>query len=118
MIFYAKDCSSKNSRYTLSEEESKHCIKVLRNKIGSEIELINGMGGQYSCRIIDDHYKKCELEIISKQEHPMQKESVHIAMAIPKSNDRLEWFAEKATEIGVHRITLINCHNSEKRKFN
>jgi len=118
MIFYAKDCSSKNNRYTLSEEESKHCIKVLRNKIGSEIELINGMGGQYSCRIIDDHHKKCELEIISKQEHPMQKELVHIAMAIPKSSDRLEWFAEKATEIGVHRITLINCHNSEKRKFN
>ena len=118
MIFYAKDCTSKNTRYTLSEQESKHCIKVLRNKIGSEIELINGMGGQYSCRIIDDHYKKCVLEIISKREHTAQKESVHIGMAIPKSSDRLEWFAEKATELGINRITLINCHNSEKRKFN
>jgi len=118
MIFYAKDCTSKNTRYTLSEEESKHCIKVLRNKIGSKIELINGKGGQYSCRIIDDHHKKCVLEIISKQEHAAQKESVHIGMAIPKSSDRLEWFAEKATELGIHRLTLINCYNSEKRKFN
>ena len=65
MIFYAPDCTSKHDTFTLSEVESKHCIKVLRNKIGSEIELINGIGGQYSCKIIDDHHKKCELEIFS-----------------------------------------------------
>ena len=63
MIFYAKECTSGYDSYTLSETESKHCVRVLRNKIGDEIEIINGLGEQFICKIIDDHHKsvKCKL---------------------------------------------------------
>ena len=52
MIFYAPDCTSKHDTFTLSEVESKHCIKVLRNKVGNEIEIINGKGWQFFCEIV------------------------------------------------------------------
>ena len=118
MIFYAPECTLDHNTYTLSEVESKHCIKVLRNKIGSEIEIINGHGGQFLCEIIDDHHKKCEVKITKKTQHPSKQNDTHIAMAIPKSSDRLEWFMEKATEIGISRLSLINCEHSERRSFN
>ena len=118
MIFYAPDCSSSNITYVLSETESKHCIKVLRKNTGDEIEIINGKGGQFNCQIINDHYKKCEVKILTKKQHSQNTHSIHIAMAIPKSSERLEWFAEKATEIGITRLTMLNCHHSERRSFN
>ena len=118
MIFYAPDCSMKNDSYTLSEEESKHCIKVLRNKVGSEIEIINGTGGQFLCKVINDHYKRCEVQIMTKTQHKHPEQETHVVMAIPKNSDRLEWFMEKATEIGINRLSLINCEHSERRTFN
>lgn len=118
MIFYAPDCTSKHDTFTLSEVESKHCIKVLRNKVGNEIEIINGKGWQFLCEIVTDHHKRCEVQIIKKTHHDRPDNELHIAMAIPKSSDRLEWFMEKATEIGIHRLSLINCEHSERRTFN
>lgn len=118
MIFYAPDCTSKHDTFTLSEVESKHCIKVLRNKVGNEIEIINGKGWQFFCEIVTDHHKRCEVQIIKKTQHYRPDNELHIAMAIPKSSDRLEWFMEKATEIGIHRLSLINCEHSERRTFN
>ena len=118
MIFYASECNFRTNTYTLSESESKHCIKVLRNTIGNTIEIINGKGVQLTCRIIDDHYKRCKVEVTSRKEHLANPNPIHIAMAIPKSGERLEWFMEKATEIGINQLSLINCEHSEKRNFN
>ena len=118
MIFYAPDCTMQHSEYTLSELESKHCIKVLRKVNGDEIELVNGMGGQFECKIIDDHYKKCKVKIMKRTHHEPVKKELHIAMAIPKSSDRLEWFLEKATELGITKLSLINCTNSERKTIN
>ena len=118
MIFYASECNFSTNTYTLSEAESKHCIKVLRNTIGNTIEIINGKGIQLTCRIVDGHYKRCKVEVISRKEHLENPNHIHIAMAIPKSSERLEWFMEKATEIGINRLSLINCEHSERRNFN
>ena len=118
MIFYASECNFSTNSYTLSESESKHCIKVLRKTIGNTIEIINGMGLQLTCKIIDDHYKRCKVEVISRKEHPNNPNHIHIAMAIPKSGERLEWFMEKATEIGISEITPLICRYSERNKFN
>lgn len=118
MIFYAPDCKMQYSDYTLSELESKHCIKVLRKVNGDKIELVNGIGGQFECVIIDDHYKKCKVKIIKHTHHEPQEKELHIAMAIPKSSERLEWFLEKATELGITKLSLINCTNSERRTIN
>ena len=118
MIFYAPDCKMQYSDYTLSELESKHCIKVFRKVNGDKIELVNGIGGQFECVIIDDHYKKCKVKIMKHTHHEPQEKELHIAMAIPKSSERLEWFLEKATELGITKLSIINCTNSERRTIN
>ena len=118
MIFYAPDCTVQYSEYTLSEIESKHCIKVLRKLNGDQIQLVNGIGGQFECVITDDHYKKCKVKIMKHTHHEPQGKELHIAMAIPKSSERLEWFLEKATELGLSRLSLINCTNSERKSIN
>ena len=113
-LFYTPDVSSKY--YVLNEGESKHCIRVLRLTIDDEIYLLDGKGGFYKSKIIDNHPKKCKVEIIDKtSDFGKLNYYLHIAIAPTKSMDRLEWFVEKATEIGVSEITPIICANSERK---
>lgn len=101
--------------YTLSEEESKHCIRVLRLALGDKIQLIDGKGGWYGAEIIDDNPKRCSVKIFeTKKELGKRNWQLHIAIAPTKNMDRLEWFVEKATEMGIDEITLIDCKNSER----
>jgi len=100
----------------LSEEESKHCIRVLRMEMGSKLELIDGKGGSFTGQISLAHQKKCEVQII--EESRIEKRSnyhLHIAIAPTKNMDRLEWFLEKCTEIGIDEISLIKCDHSERK---
>lgn len=101
--------------YTLNEEESKHCIRVLRLNIGNKITLIDGQGGWYEAEITDDNPKRCAVRIVeAKKEYNKRNHYLHIAIAPTKSMDRLEWFLEKATEIGIDEISLIDCKNTER----
>ncbi|MBA3704839.1 MAG: 16S rRNA (uracil(1498)-N(3))-methyltransferase [Bacteroidetes bacterium] len=112
-LFYTSGISSDS--YVLSEEESKHCIKVLRLSAGGIIQLIDGIGGWYEAEIIDDNPKRCTVNVIqSKKNVGKRNWQLHIAIAPTKSMDRLEWFVEKATEIGIDEISLIDCTNSER----
>lgn len=112
-LFYTPDIVSDN--YTLNEEESKHCIRVLRLTIGDKIQLIDGRGGWYEAEIKDDDQKRCTVNVIqSKKNVGKRNWQLHIAIAPTKSMDRLEWFIEKATEIGIDEISLIDCKNSER----
>ncbi|MBT6028872.1 MAG: 16S rRNA (uracil(1498)-N(3))-methyltransferase [Crocinitomicaceae bacterium] len=116
-LFYSENISGQT--HTLPEQESKHLIKVLRKSIGDNIQLTDGLGNLFRCRIKNDHPKKCILEIIQTENQPdFLKRSIHIAIAPTKSNDRFEWFIEKATEIGVSSITPILCKHSERQKIN
>lgn len=112
-LFFTPDISS--SIYTLSEDESKHCIRVLRLTFGDKIQLIDGLGGFYEAEIIDNNPKKCTVSIIkSSKEVGKRNHYLHIAIAPTKNMERLEWFIEKATEIGIDEISLINCQNNER----
>lgn len=112
-IFYANNISGNN--YTLPEEESKHCIKVLRMKVGDELTLVDGKGVWYHTKIAIDNPKKCEVEIIRKEQDKNNRPyKLHIAIAPTKNIDRMEWFIEKATEIGIDEITPIICEHSER----
>lgn len=112
-LFYTPDISSDN--YTLSEEESKHAIRVLRLSKGDTIVLIDGKGGWYDAEIENDNPKSCSAKIIKTQKEFGKRSShLHIAIAPTKNMDRLEWFIEKACEIGIDKISLINCKNSER----
>lgn len=103
--------------FVLDETESKHAIKVLRLDIDSIITLVNGKGTFFKAKIISNHPKKCEVEIIEVIKEINKKPHLHIAIAPTKNNDRLEWFIEKATEIGVSEITPIICNRSERKNL-
>lgn len=103
---------------TLSETESKHAVKVLRLKNGDKIRLVNGLGLEAIATIVSDHHKRCEVQIIEQRELEKQPNKIAIALAPTKSNDRTEWFLEKAIEIGLTDFIPIICKNSERKKFN
>lgn len=113
-LFYTPDISG--NKYTLPEEESKHAIKVLRLQAKDKLQLIDGKGGFYQATVENANSKKCEITISEKQaEYNKRNFHTHIAVAPTKNIDRIEWFLEKATEIGIDEITPILCEHSERK---
>ncbi|WEK19585.1 MAG: 16S rRNA (uracil(1498)-N(3))-methyltransferase [Candidatus Pedobacter colombiensis] len=113
-VFYTPDISS--NEYVLNEEESKHCTKVLRLGIGAMVYLIDGVGGLYKAEITAEHKKHVNLHVVEAQyEYNKRNHHLHIAIAPTKNIDRLEWFLEKATEIGIEEITPVICDRSERK---
>ena len=115
LLFYTPNIEKTASSITLDETESKHAIKVLRLNNGDKINLVDGKGTFYDAEITQAHAKKCELKILSIKPENNTKPHIHIAIAPTKNNDRLEWFIEKATEIGICEITPIICQRSERK---
>jgi 16S rRNA (uracil1498-N3)-methyltransferase len=103
--------------HVLDEEESRHCVKVLRKQKGDIIQIVDGKGNFYEARIEDDHPKRCAYSVQHTTHVPPRPFSIHIAIAPTKSIDRLEWFVEKSVEIGVEKITPIWCQNSERTRL-
>jgi len=101
---------------TLSEEESKHIVRVLRKTLGDTVYFTDGKGFNYMCSIIDANPKKCVIEIIEKKVGDDKRDYLlHIGIAPTKNIGRFEWFLEKVTEIGIHKITPIICEHSERK---
>jgi 16S rRNA (uracil1498-N3)-methyltransferase len=116
-IFYTPGISGKN--YSLNEEESKHCIRALRMKIGNDVCLIDGKGGFYKGKIADENSKSCSIEIVETiQDYEKKGYYFHLAIAPTKNTDRMEWLVEKAVEIGIDEFTPIICEHSERKNFN
>ena len=116
-IFYTPQIA--NGQCTLSEEESKHCIKVLRLVPGDKVSLIDGVGGYHTAEIADPNPKRCTLNIIDTINNYEQRPyRIHIAIAPTKNIDRTEWFVEKAVEIGIDEITMLVSQHSERRNVN
>lgn len=114
-IFFAPDIIITNQ---LPEEESQHCIKVLRMSEGNSIIVTNGKGKLYECVITQAHHKHTVVSI--KNEVFIDKSwnfYLQIAFAPTKNMDRNEWFTEKATEIGIDRITPLLCKFSERKEI-
>lgn len=113
-IFYTPDIAL---RAELPEEEAGHCIRVLRLTEGDEILLTDGKGMFYKAAISRAHPKHCEVDILESWQQPaLWNFQLHIAVAPTKNIDRMEWFAEKATEIGIDAITCLNCRFSERKE--
>jgi len=113
-LFYTPDI--KGDTYTLNEEESKHCARVLRLAEGDVVHLTDGRGVLYTTRIIDAGAKACKVEITAKDDHFEQRNyHLHLAVAPTKNMERYEWMLEKITEIGVDEITPLLCAHSERR---
>ncbi|HCC53194.1 MAG TPA: 16S rRNA (uracil(1498)-N(3))-methyltransferase [Porphyromonadaceae bacterium] len=114
-LFYAPDIAINPE---LPEEESQHCIRVLRLKEGDEITITDGKGHLYLAVLKEAHHKHCHIDITKKwKQEPLWDFYIHIAIAPTKNIDRIEWFVEKATEIGINEITCLRCRYSERREI-
>ena len=113
--FYAPDIAINP---ILPESDSQHCVRVLRMKEGDTLEVIDGKGHRYTCRLIEAHAKRAHVEIIEKQDVPLSwQNNITIAVAPTKHLDRMEWMVEKLTEIGVNRIIPLLCRYSERKEL-
>ena len=115
-LFFSRDIEGEICR--LDHDESGHCIKVLRHRCGDEISVIDGCGTLYRCRITSDSHKGVEAMVLDSTPdwggHPYR---LHMAVCPTKNNDRYEWFAEKACEIGLDEISPVIGEHSERRVF-
>ena len=115
-LFYSQNIT--NGICCLDQDESGHCIKVLRHRSGDEISVIDGCGTLHRCRISSDSPKGVEAMVLDSVSgwggHPYR---LHMAVCPTKNNDRYEWFAEKACEIGLDEISPVIGEHSERRVF-
>ena len=111
--FYAPDIEIEPF---LPEGESAHCSRVLRMREGDEIYVTDGKGHRFICEIIKSHPVRTEVKIKAKEEGETSRTyRLTLAVAPTKNSDRMEWMLEKAVEIGVDKIVLINCKRSERK---
>ena len=115
-LFYAHEVSGSYCR--LDAEESGHCVRVLRHRAGDSIDVIDGEGTLYRCRLTDDNPKGAEAQVLETvpnwNAHPYH---LTIGCCPTKNNDRFEWFVEKATELGVDRIVPLIGERSERKVY-
>ncbi|MDO5510957.1 MAG: RsmE family RNA methyltransferase [Weeksellaceae bacterium] len=103
----------------LNPTESHHATRVMRLQAGDEILVTSGDGKMYRA-VLEQMHQKRSIARILQQEDYQQKRNYHLTMAVSftKNNDRMEWFAEKATEIGIDAIQPVITHHSERRNIN
>lgn len=115
-IFFSRDFDGNLCR--LDADESAHCVKVMRHREGDVIHVIDGEGTLYDCRLLDASPKGAEAEIVGVQKdwgaHPY---FLRMAVCPTKNLDRYEWFAEKATEMGLDEIVPVIGDHSERKVF-
>jgi 16S rRNA (uracil1498-N3)-methyltransferase len=115
-LFFTPDIDASASVYHLNAEESRHCVSVLRLAKGDVVELIDGRGNFYTALITEPSAKSTVLQITGhRSDQHKRNHYLHIAVAPTKNLDRLEWFLEKATEIGFDEISFIICTHSERK---
>ena len=115
-IFYSADVCGSTLR--LGPEESLHCAKVLRKRVGDAIDVVDGEGTLYRCTVTDSSPKGVEASVneavTNWNSHPYR---LTLAVSPTKNNDRYEWFAEKAVELGVDCIVPVIGEHSERKVF-
>ena len=113
-LFYAYKIS--DGFAYLDAEESGHCVRVLRHRVGDAVEVIDGSGSLLHCELSDASPKEAVARVVSETSgwgaHPF-----HLTMAVcpTKNIDRYEWFVEKATELGVDEFVPVIGEHSERR---
>ncbi|MEJ7667105.1 MAG: RsmE family RNA methyltransferase [Hymenobacter sp.] len=114
---FAPDLHAGQPAHVLSEEESKHAVRVLRLGAGSPVVLVDGRGGIFQAAITEANPKRCALAVSSQEVIAPRSTYLHVAVAPTKNLDRMEWLVEKAVEVGVERLTFLRCARSERREL-
>lgn len=116
-FFYKEDIDANTTTVVLDEDTSKHVVQVLRMKNGEQLQLTDGKGNLFTCKITDNNRKRCAVAITQTTHHQPPSINITIAISLLKNNTRFEWFLEKATEIGVTEIIPLRCSRTEKTAF-
>lgn len=103
-----------SSSFDMPEEESKHIIRVLRMKAGDQFILLNGVDKVLVVEIIEEHPKRCKVEVKQTRSPQQLSKSFHLAIAPTKNLDRMEWMVEKIVEIGATELSFIQTNRSER----
>ena len=112
-LFYTPDLP--DGTLELPAEEAGHAIRVLRMREGDTLTLTDGLGTFSEARITLASAKHCRFEVVRQwNDRKLWQGGIHLAVAPTKNMDRMEWLTEKATEIGMDRLTLLHCDNSER----
>lgn len=112
-LFYTQ--TIENGFAVFEEEEGRHLLSVLRKKPGDRLQITDGKGFFYEAELSDAGKRQVLARILSKNPAPaLRTGKLHIAIAPTKQTERLEWFLEKATEIGIDEITPLLCKRSER----
>ena len=114
-LFYNSELDTSVKTFNFSKDESRHIVKVLRKSTGDLLMITNGEGWMFEAEVIIPNHNKCVVSILKSTFEAPRPYTIHLAVAPTKMNDRYEWFIEKATEIGVDKITPIICQNSERK---
>jgi len=117
-FFYLAEKLKPDEVHSLPEQDSRHCIKVLRKKTGDQIMILNGMGIIYTGIISKEDPRKCRFKVVEEKTVEPDHRQIHLSIAPTKNLERIEWLVEKVTELGVSRISFIQCQNSERNKMN
>lgn len=114
-LFHISDINDNIAQ--LSIEEARHCVQVLRKRVGDSLDLVDGQGFFYKGEIMETSKKSCLVKILSQKKQSKHNPDLKIAIAPTKNIDRLEWFLEKATEIGIDEIVPVLCTRSERKRI-
>jgi 16S rRNA (uracil1498-N3)-methyltransferase len=117
-LFYYSNISPESNSLELDKEQARHMTKALRKKAGDQVHITDGVGNLYDGRISLVTSNKCIIDIAFAKTYPPPASQLHIAIAPTKMNDRMELFLEKATEMGISKITPLLCEHSERKKIN
>ena len=102
----------------LNENESHHLTKVLRQKVGDKVLFTEGESEIFEAEVLFAHQKNSTLKIIQKLDYKQKRDYyLHVAVAPTKQIDRIEWFIEKAVEIGIDEISFLESFHSERRNI-
>lgn len=115
-FFFQPDISA--GVFQLDEEETRHAVKVMRLKVGSALLVTDGKGTLNHARLTAVSGRHANFEITKNEFVAKSRSLLHIAVAPTKNADRMEWFVEKATELGVDEISFLACDHSERVNIN
>ena len=113
--FFTPDIDLTSENYSFNEVESKHIAKVLRKNIGDLLHITDGKGQLITAKLSVVSPKSCSVKLLEIKEIPAPKTAIHMLVAPTKNINRFEWFLEKATELGVYKITPVLCDRSERK---
>lgn len=116
-FFYEAQLPATTGLYTLSAESSKHCSMVLRMKESESIALTNGLGLNCMAQIVDSDKKKTVVQLSAFEQKPLPNVQNSIAISFVKNASRMEWFLEKATEIGITAFYPLITERTERTHF-